>query len=141
MWETGTRGPGASPEEAIEDRSPSDRKHRPADCLPAPEKPGVSPSTAWARRAFTSPAGSASVSYTHLDVYKIQGLTQRELAEALHLTDKAVSKWERGLSYPDVTVLEPLAERLHLTVGELMACRAGATEKEEPVETLSLIHI
>lgn len=67
---------------------------------------------------------------------KEEGLTQRELAETLHLTDKAVSKWERGLSYPDVTVLEPLAERLHLTVGELMACRAGATEKEEPVETL-----
>ena len=38
---------------------------------------------------------------------KEEGLTQRELAEALHLTDKAVSKWERGLSYPDVTVLEP----------------------------------
>lgn len=67
---------------------------------------------------------------------KEEGLTQRELAESLHLTDKAVSKWERGLSYPDVTVLEPLAERLHLTVGELMACRVGATEKEEPVETL-----
>ena len=65
-----------------------------------------------------------------------EGLTQRQLAEALHLTDKAVSKWERGLSYPDVTMLEPLAEQLHLTVGELMACRVGATEKEEPVETL-----
>ena len=65
-----------------------------------------------------------------------EGLTQRQLAEALHLTDKAVSKWERGLSYPDVTILEPLAEQLHLTVGELMACRVGATEKEEPVETL-----
>ena len=40
---------------------------------------------------------------------KRQGLTQRELAQKLHVTDKAVSKWERGLSYPDVTLLQPLA--------------------------------
>ena len=44
-------------------------------------------------------------------------LTQRELAEALHVTDKAVSKWERGLSYPDVTLLQPLAAALGLRVG------------------------
>ena len=71
------------------------------------------------------------------------GLTQRDLAQALHLTDKAVSKWERGLSYPDVTLLEPLAAKLELTVGELMACCVGAaapeTEKEEPMETLMTI--
>lgn len=40
------------------------------------------------------------------------GLTQRDLAARLHVTDKAVSKWERGLSYPDVTLLEPLAAAL-----------------------------
>ena len=71
------------------------------------------------------------------------GLTQRDLAQALHLTDKAVSKWERGLSYPDVTLLEPLAAKLELTVGELMACRVEAAapeaEKEEPMETLMTI--
>ena len=70
-------------------------------------------------------------------------LTQRDLAEALHLTDKAVSKWERGLSYPDVTLLEPLAAKLELTVGELMACRVGVsapeTGREEPIETLMTI--
>ena len=70
-------------------------------------------------------------------------LTQRDLGEAVHLTDKAVSKWERGLSYPDVTLLEPLAAALELTVGELMACRVGAAApesgKEEPVETLMTI--
>lgn len=54
------------------------------------------------------------------------GLTQRDLAAALHVTDKAVSKWERGLSYPDVTLLEPLAQELDLTVEELMACRRQA---------------
>ena len=40
---------------------------------------------------------------------RTRGLTQLQLAESLHVTDKAVSKWERGLSYPDVTLLEPLA--------------------------------
>ena len=44
------------------------------------------------------------------------GLTQRDLAARLHVTDKAVSKWERGLSYPDGTLLEPLAAALDLTV-------------------------
>ena len=51
------------------------------------------------------------------------GLTQRELAEKLHVTDKAVSKWERGLSYPDVTLLEPLAAAFGLGVTELVSCR------------------
>ena len=43
-------------------------------------------------------------------------MTQRDLAERLHITDKAVSKWERGLSYPDVTLMEPLAEVFGLGV-------------------------
>ena len=74
---------------------------------------------------------------------KEKGLTQRELADRLYVSDKAVSKWERGLSYPDVTLLEPLAAKLELTVGELMACRLEAAapeaEKEEPMETLMTI--
>lgn len=52
-----------------------------------------------------------------------QGLTQKMLAEQLHVTDKAVSKWERGLSYPDVTMLEPLAAALGMEIGELVSCR------------------
>ena len=48
---------------------------------------------------------------------KARGLSQGELASRLHVTDKAVSKWERGLSYPDVTLLEPLAAALDLSPG------------------------
>ena len=48
------------------------------------------------------------------DNRKAAGLTQKALAERLHVTDKAVSKRERALSYPDVTLLEPLAEALGL---------------------------
>lgn len=65
------------------------------------------------------------------------GLTQKELAQRLHVTDKAVSKWERALSYPDVTLLEPLAEALDMGVEELMACRRAEVKKEaEPVQNL-----
>ena len=69
------------------------------------------------------------------------GLTQRELAERVHVTDKAVSKWERGLSYPDVTLLEPLAAALGLGVEELMACRrqAAYNGEEDPVKNLLTI--
>lgn len=51
------------------------------------------------------------------------GLTQRELAGRLYLSDKAVSKWERGLSVPDVGLLIPLAELLGVTVTELLEGR------------------
>ena len=62
------------------------------------------------------------------------GLTQKDLAARLHVTDKAVSKWERGLSYPDVTLLEPLAQELDLTVEELMACRRQAVAEQKGAE-------
>ena len=62
---------------------------------------------------------------------KEQNWSQGDLAERLHVTDKAVSKWERGMSYPDVTLLEPLAGALDLTVEELMACRRQAVKGEE----------
>ena len=61
---------------------------------------------------------------------KALGMTQRDLAQRLHVTDKAVSKWERGLSYPDVTLLEPLAEAFGIGVEELVACKE-TREKEE----------
>ena len=65
---------------------------------------------------------------------KALGMTQKDLAERLHITDKAVSKWERGLSYPDVTLLEPLADIFGLGVEELVACKER--EGEEAVSVL-----
>ena len=47
---------------------------------------------------------------------KERGLTQRELAERLHITDGAVSKWERGANFPDLALLEPLANALDTSV-------------------------
>ena len=45
-----------------------------------------------------------------------KGMTQKELAACLYVSDKAVSKWERGLSVPDISLLVPLAEQLNVTV-------------------------
>lgn len=50
-----------------------------------------------------------------------RGLTQRDLAEALGVTDKAVSKWETGRGLPDITLVEPLARALGVSVAELFA--------------------
>lgn len=47
-------------------------------------------------------------------------MTQKELADKLHITDKAVSKWERGLSFPDISVLIPLAEILNISLYDLL---------------------
>ncbi len=49
-----------------------------------------------------------------------QGLTQKELADRLNVTDKAVSKWETGKGFPDVKLLEPLAQALGVSLVELM---------------------
>lgn len=51
---------------------------------------------------------------------KALGLTQRELAEQLHVTDKAVSKWERGVNFPDLGLMEVLAQVLDTTPASLL---------------------
>ena len=51
---------------------------------------------------------------------KERGLTQKELAQRLHVTDKAVSKWETGRGFPDLKLLEPLAQTLEVSLVELL---------------------
>lgn len=62
------------------------------------------------------------------ELRKEKDLTQKELAQRLHVTDRAVSKWERGLCAPDIALLEPLAQALDTTVLELIS---GARAKQE----------
>lgn len=72
-----------------------------------------------------------------LKMRKENKMTQRELAQKLNITDKAVSKWERGLSCPDISLLSKLAEVLGVTVSELLDGEreaAGAVIQEEKVE-------
>ena len=51
---------------------------------------------------------------------KVKGYTQKDLAEKLFISNKAVSKWETGASIPDTTLLIPLADLLGVTVTELL---------------------
>jgi transcriptional regulator with XRE-family HTH domain len=67
------------------------------------------------------------------ELRKEQNMTQRELAEKLNITDKAVSKWERGLSCPDISLLSALADTLHTTTGELLNGERAATPENEAV--------
>ncbi len=52
---------------------------------------------------------------------EVRGLTQKELAEQIGVTDKAISKWETGRGLPDVTLLEPLSAALGVSLAELLA--------------------
>lgn len=59
---------------------------------------------------------------------KEKGMTQVELAEKMGVTDKAVSKWERDISFPDVSSIPKLAEILEVSVDELMQVKAASKE-------------
>ena len=63
---------------------------------------------------------------------KEQNMTQKELAAALHVSDRAVSKWERGAGFPDISLLEPLADALGLGVLDLLRGERGTVPEPEP---------
>ncbi len=52
---------------------------------------------------------------------KARGLTQRELADLLNISDKTVSKWERGTGLPEVSLMLPLCRELDISVNELLS--------------------
>ncbi|MDE6602087.1 MAG: helix-turn-helix domain-containing protein [Lachnospiraceae bacterium] len=58
-----------------------------------------------------------------------RGMTQKQLAEQIHVSDKAVSKWENGAGFPDIKILEPLAECLSVSLLELMQSERMAEPK------------
>ncbi len=60
---------------------------------------------------------------------KRKDLTQESLAEKLHVTAKAVSKWERGLSFPDISLLIPLSEILEISLYDLLKGEAQHGEE------------
>ena len=71
------------------------------------------------------------------ELRKKNNMTQLELAEKMNVTDKAVSKWERDISYPDISSLPRLAEILGVSVGELM--REEKIENRSTVQTVGIV--
>ena len=69
-----------------------------------------------------------------LESRKKYNMTQKDLAERLYVSDKAVSKWERGLCFPDISVLIPLTEILNISLYDLL--RGEKVNKKEVEETL-----
>lgn len=69
---------------------------------------------------------------------KSKGYTQRKLAEQIGISDKTISKWERGNGFPEVSLLLPLCEELEITVNELLAGERVSGEKyqEKAEETM-----
>ena len=68
-----------------------------------------------------------------------RGLTQAELAERIGVTDKAVSRWETGKGFPDLSLLQPLAAELGTSVAELLAGEAlSAEERAERADSALL---
>ena len=71
---------------------------------------------------------------------KAVGLTQKELAEKLMVTDKAISRWENGHGYPDIETLEELSSALDVSLLELMHSKKNETDSvtvEEASKTIS----
>lgn len=60
-------------------------------------------------------------------IRKEKGMTQKELADMLNITDKAVSKWERDIACPDTQTIPKLAEILGVSVEELMNAKSAPT--------------
>lgn len=69
---------------------------------------------------------------------KARQMTQKDLATRLHVTDKAVSKWERGLSLPSVDLLAPLSRELGVSVMELLD---GQRREEASIDLQTANHI
>ena len=68
---------------------------------------------------------------------KEKGWTQKELAERLQITDKAVSKWERALSMPDIELLGPISKELDIPLTKLLDVEDVIREgQEDTTETL-----
>lgn len=67
------------------------------------------------------------------------GMTQKKLADKLHCTDKAVSRWETGKGFPDVSYLIDLAAALDVNVNELLLGRKIESENEKQINDALLV--
>lgn len=74
----------------------------------------------------------ANIARNISELRRASGITQSELAAKLNYSDKAISKWERGDSVPDVSVLKAVADTFGVTVDYLLADNRGAAPMGGP---------
>lgn len=68
-----------------------------------------------------------------------KNMTQKEAAKQLYVTDKAVSKWETGSSYPDISLFEKIADLYGITIIELMKCERDCRQEVPAEEVVQLL--
>lgn len=61
---------------------------------------------------------------------KAKGISQKEVADKLYVTESAVSKWERGISYPDISMIQGICDALEITEHELLTASDDYRQKE-----------
>lgn len=72
---------------------------------------------------------------------KQKGMTQRELAELIGVSDKTISKWEHGNSMPDTSLLIPLCSALDVSVNELVSCKRLLKEEYSESAEVNMINL
>lgn len=80
-----------------------------------------------------------SIGKTIAFLRKEKGMTQNELAEKMNVTDKAVSKWERDLSCPDINTISKLADVLNVSVEELLKAKKQDYSNNKLKDLINLI--
>lgn len=80
-----------------------------------------------------------SIGETIAYLRKEKGMTQNELAEKMNVTDKAVSKWERDLSCPDINTISKLADILDVSVEELLKAKKRENSNTKMKDLVNLI--
>lgn len=80
-----------------------------------------------------------SIGETIASLRKQKGMTQNELAEKMNVTDKAVSKWERDLSFPDINTISKLADILDVSVEELLKAKKKENSNTKIKDLINLI--
>ena len=80
-----------------------------------------------------------SIGETIAFLRKEKGMTQNELAEKMNVTDKAVSKWERDLSCPDINTISKLADVLNVSIEELLKAKKQDYNNNKLKDLINLI--
>ena len=80
-----------------------------------------------------------SIGETIASLRKKNGMTQNELAEKMNVTDKAVLKWERDISCPDINTISKLADILNVSVEELLSAKQKDYSNSKRKDLINLI--